>query len=280
MVVEKSIKGFCGDHRKSLDTMAIAKKVLEDLGLSEKEAKVYLTLLELGASPVQKIASKASVNRATTYVCLEALLKLGLVSTVQKGVKTYYTPENPEQLQSLIFKKEKEVERKREELLKVIPELSKIFEAAGERPVVRFYEGVDGIRSIRDDFLASSRKGDTILGFSSLSDVYRVLPSQDKEYREIRIKKGIKSKGIYTHKNGPLSGSGKDPGLLRELRFIPYNKFPFKSDITIYGKNKIALTSYTGSLVGVVIENNDLYNSFVAIFNLAWEAAEKYIKEK
>ena len=49
------------------------KKELEHLGLSDKEAKVYLAALEMGPSPVQDISHKAHVNRATTYVMIESL---------------------------------------------------------------------------------------------------------------------------------------------------------------------------------------------------------------
>ena len=41
-------------------------KELQKIGLSEKEAKVYLAALELGQASVQNIARKAEVNRATT----------------------------------------------------------------------------------------------------------------------------------------------------------------------------------------------------------------------
>lgn len=36
---------------------------LKNAGLADKEAKVYLAMLELGPSPVLPIAAKAGVNR-------------------------------------------------------------------------------------------------------------------------------------------------------------------------------------------------------------------------
>ena len=55
---------------------------LKELGLAEKEAKVFLASLELGSSAVQEIAKKAEINRATTYVIIEKLMKKGLMSSV------------------------------------------------------------------------------------------------------------------------------------------------------------------------------------------------------
>jgi len=50
---------------------------LQKLGLSDKESKVYLASLELGPAPIAAIAKQASVNRPTTYVIIESLIKKG-----------------------------------------------------------------------------------------------------------------------------------------------------------------------------------------------------------
>ena len=63
---------------------------LKKLNFSDKEARVYLALLELGEAPVQHISEKAKVNRATTYVVLEALQKRGVVTTIEKDKKVIF----------------------------------------------------------------------------------------------------------------------------------------------------------------------------------------------
>ncbi|MBI4087815.1 TrmB family transcriptional regulator, partial [Candidatus Kaiserbacteria bacterium] len=68
-------------------------KELEDLGLSEKEARVYLAALELGQNTAERIAKQASVNRSTTYVQLDSLMKMGLISTHEEDKKTLFAPE-------------------------------------------------------------------------------------------------------------------------------------------------------------------------------------------
>ena len=65
------------------------KEQLEKIGLAEKEAKVFLASLELGSSAAQKIAKKAEINRATTYVIIEKLMKKGLMSSVEKGKRLF-----------------------------------------------------------------------------------------------------------------------------------------------------------------------------------------------
>ncbi|MCF7835696.1 MAG: helix-turn-helix domain-containing protein [Candidatus Marinimicrobia bacterium] len=85
---------------------------LKQLGLSEKEAKVYLASLELGEATVQEIAKQAGVNRPTTYVQIEKLTKMGLMSSVEKEGKKYFNAEEPNQLLKIL---EKQKKRNREE---------------------------------------------------------------------------------------------------------------------------------------------------------------------
>ena len=89
------------------------EKELQHLGLSEKEARVYIASLELGADTAQHIAQKATINRATTYVQIEALKKKGLMSEFEKGKKTLYVVESPDRLQSLLRVFEKELDLKK-----------------------------------------------------------------------------------------------------------------------------------------------------------------------
>jgi len=55
-------------------------KDLTSLGLSDKEAKTYLTLLELEVASVAEITKASGLNRSSTYVTLEMLKKRGLVN--------------------------------------------------------------------------------------------------------------------------------------------------------------------------------------------------------
>ena len=65
---------------------------LKQLGLLEKEAKVYLASLELGEATVLELAKKSALNRTTVYVEIEKLGQRGLVSSIEKGKKRYFSP--------------------------------------------------------------------------------------------------------------------------------------------------------------------------------------------
>ncbi len=75
---------------------------LRKIGLSDKEAKVYLAALELGKATVQEIAVKANVNRTTTYVAIEGLTEKELMSEYLENHKRFFIAEDPSKLDDIL----------------------------------------------------------------------------------------------------------------------------------------------------------------------------------
>ena len=134
------------------------EKELEQLGLSDKEAKTYLASLSLGGSVVQNIAKKAELKRPTTYFAIEQLIKRGLMSYFEKGKKRYFVAESPERLISLLAARKKRAQLLETQLQKIMPELNSLFGLIGEKPKIQFFEGKEGIVSIREDILKTKTK--------------------------------------------------------------------------------------------------------------------------
>ncbi len=244
---------------------------LKHIGLSDNEAKVYLAMLELGPSSVLEIAAKAAINRPTAYVQIESLKKKGLVSMQTKGKKQLYIAEDPEQLEYLLGHEKKELEQKQEELKSVLPELKAMFDLAEEKPVVRYFEGKEGLLKMQEDFLKAKRK--EILAISPVDEVFSVFPDHKNTYTPRRVKKGIKSRLIYTSTENSVYPR-KDEKMLRETRYISPKKMPFSADITIFDDN-VAIAALKGNISGAIISHKEIANSFRGIFEILWMAAEK-----
>ncbi len=252
---------------------------LTKIGLSQNEAKGYLALLDLGSATAQQIAQKAAVNRPTTYVQLDSLMKMGLISSFEKNperkhgaTKTFFRVEDPQYLKKLVESEKKSLSEREHELRNTLPELERLFTNAGERPRVRFFEGVEGLRTVQDEFLKT--KDDLVESAASLDDVLKVFPQHPESYTPRRVRRGIRSKLIYTTARGPFL-KDSDKQMLRESRYVPPEKFPFSCDIAIYGSN-VAASVLREKPFGVVIESNEIANSIRALFYLAWEEAKKY----
>src|SRR3989338_147494 len=240
---------------------------LKNLGLSENEAKVYSAILELGPAAVLEISAKAGVNRPTTYVQIESLKKMGLVSTQMRGKKQLFIAESPEQLESLIERQKNELDQKKEELEKILPELTNIFNLSDSKPHVRFFEGREGLLKMHSELLKT--KTDEVVSFLAMDAFSNTFPDYPKTLSLKRVQKGIKSRMIYTNKGEPKIVR-RDDKLLKEARYISPDKFPFKSDIAVFG-DKISISALEGKVVGVLIVHRELADSFRAIFNFLWD---------
>lgn len=243
------------------------EKELQQLGLSDKEAKTYVTFLEAGPSSVQDIAKKSGLKRPTVYFAIDQLVKRGLMSLVEKGKKRFFTAESPERLVSLIAVQKRKAQVLEEDLHKVLPGLNNLFSLTGEQPKIRFLEGKEGLKAVQEDFLKTKDKN--IENIYPRDDFIKVFSeSERKEYIANLRKKRIKVRTIYTsrQKNAVLI-----PNPSAERKFVPYEKFPFSADITIYG-NKVAIGAYRGKLVGIIIESKEIAETLRLVFNLAWNS--------
>jgi len=243
---------------------------LIEIGLNEKEAKVYLASLELGQSTVQDIAQKAGVNRATTYFVIEGLIKSGLMSSFHKGKKQYFVAADPDRLIELIEQEKDTIEKREENLKKLLPQLESITKKT-ERPVVKYYEGKEGLISMSEELIKYA-KGEILMAYSK-DAVDSLFDEKERERaRDRRIKNKVRTKAIYTYKNGILESTPDG-----KRRKVPENKFPLTCDIAIY-EDYVRIASLGKKLIGIVIKDKEIADSLRSIFKLAWEATEKYNK--
>lgn len=248
---------------------------LQDIGLSEKEARVYLAALELGPTTAEKLAIHAKVNRSTTYVQLESLMKQGLMSTYEEGKKTFFAPESPEYLKRVLDRKRVEVDVRERELKTILPDLTHLFEGAGERPLVRFYLGKDGIANMRNQTWQDnkSKKLLTLYSFDTLSSVFSF--EEREAYSESRVKAGVEARLLYNRK----AGAFPDDFPLTDRRLLPESVLEITNDIMVYD-DKVLISNLKGTLFGVLIQNAQIAKTMASIFELIWDQAGKLPNKK
>lgn len=242
--------------------------ILKNFGLSEKEISVYLALVELGPSSVREISAKSKVNRGTSYDILKSLIVLGIVSYYNKETKQYFTAEPPEKLLSAIDQKKEDLDEVRGNIAENLPLLKTLFEKQGGKPVVKFYEGSKGVRQIFEDVLAEVSKlsHHEYYLYSSATpehrkNVYESMPDFSKK----RIAKKISVKIISLGEGGQLAG-------MDERKQMPMSSGDLKATHEIIYAGKIAHISIDSNdePVGVIIQNEEIYNMQKKIFEFNW----------
>lgn len=243
-------------------------QTLQNIGFTEKEAKIYLASLELGATTASFIAEKAGLNRVTTYEILKGLAEKRVVNIFTKNNIKYFIPENP---YSIIE------ETKRRALLaeEALPQLLSIYNTHPQKPKITFYEGEEGLKKIYKDTLTAENGILTITNAGYL--IKRLTEKFHSHYIEERVKKNIQVKSITLDDQAGKKAKEEGLKVLRETRLVPKKEFNFTNEIQIYN-NKVAVISCQEEPIGLIIESKEIANSFRNVFRMAWNYSEKVNK--
>ena len=242
------------------------------LGLSEKEAAVYVAALQLGPAPVQDIAKLSKVNRATTYVMIESLEKRGLISSTQKDKKRIFIAEAPDRLLALLRLQKKELEEQESELTKMLPKLNAIFNRSGEKPEVRYFEGSEGLETLRRGY--EGLKGETvqIIGYDAFTQVIEY--DATKQHREKLTKEQAPIRAIIVSKQ--TRDQLKDQFWTGfDFRVIHPKDFAFhvEGEVTVRA-DYIHMFTYAMGPLAIEIHSTVLADTLRGLFELAWKAAK------
>jgi len=245
---------------------------IEKLGLSNKEARVYLACLALEMASVQAIADEAAIKRVTAYVILESLMVLGLVRQTVKGKKTFFVAEDPAQLEILLRRRADELSEQSHNLKQMLPKLKALRTTTKDLPEVKFYTGVESVRGMMDEFFRISRgTGKEILSLNNVDELNQFFPEHSiGQANPNHPLRGIKNRVVYTSARGPLP-STRAENHARSSRYVSYDKYPVSGNVAILGDMLIIVTMVGKTPVGVKIRNAEMGKVMKVLFEMVWD---------
>jgi sugar-specific transcriptional regulator TrmB len=245
--------------------------VFKKFGLSEKEQQIYLALLEDGSASVRKLSAKTGINRGSVYEALKELRSLGLVTYFHQDTRQYFAAENPEKLSEILDQKRKTFAQTAEELENLIPQLRSLYERGGA-PIVKFYEGEEGIKDILKDLLSTLEQStDKSYSVYSSADIRQYIFQAYPKFSEDRIKRKIRVRVVALGEGGQLVG-------LDKRKWLNIHSTPSEVEgqtptyILIYD-SKVSMISVDKNEqpIGVIIHDAALAQTQQAIFEALWE---------
>lgn len=241
-------------------------KILQEIGIEEKPAKVYLATLELGGDGATAISKRAGVERVNTYYILDQLAKDGLVYSAEKEKKAVFVAISPKKLEVL-------AEARLERIKKALPELIAVENSGPIKPKIRYFEGIEGIKQMFEETLDLPRGSET-LAYSSFQTDNKYIEEYIRDYIPRRVKRGISQRCIIEYSEESKELIKRDKAELRASIMVNKEKFPFSNQINIFG-NKMFIASYR-DMMGVIIESAEVVKTQKAIFELAWAGAKQF----
>lgn len=237
-------------------------EIIESLGLSNAESKVYLELLKIGETKTGTLIDKTNLQSSTVYHILGALLDKGLVSFILKGKIKYYKAEDPNTFIEFLEEKKRNFET-------ILPKLKELQNSEKNPQSAKVYKGMKGLMVAMNDVLFSMNKGEEYYFFQA--------PNQNllnprvtlffRNYHLKRAEKGIKVKGLaITHSSKKVKeifAKIKNTKLRYVKDFLP-------TGLIIY-KNKTITLDFNDTPTAFVIESKTVADSYRKFFEDKWK---------
>ncbi|MEI6478271.1 MAG: helix-turn-helix domain-containing protein [bacterium] len=242
------------------------ESLLSEIGLSDKETKTYLAILELGSSTIKPIALRSGIKRTSIYNFIDRLVELGLITqTVVRG-RTHYQALPPSHLADLQRERLHRVES-------ILPELTSLFNLNSSKPRMHYYEGPEQMKNIVREELSCTKEALYIWPSAESTEMIggkRFMTDIDKQ----RIERGVRIRTIRMHDQTEhlFETSAHGTALLREVRFAPENE-NYKMGMGIYDTGNVSFFSSKEEGFGILIESKELSAMLRSLFELLWQVS-------
>lgn len=238
--------------------------VLKEIGLTEAQIKVYMSLIELGEVTSGSIIKKSGLQSSVVYHALNQLLELGLISFISKGKRKYFSAKSLSNLLNFIDDKKTRIE----DLIKKIP-TKRI-----ENKTAEVFSGWRGIYSVFNIILEELKEGSEYLAFAGDS-------TEEYPKEAISLFREFQKKRTYNSYNVKIIANEISKMNIKKYKY--YNEFGkpkyrfvnglSPSEIIIFN-NSIVHLSLKENPMAILIRNKDIAYSYKQFFNNLWKIAK------
>ena len=243
-------------------------ETLQQLGLSEKEAQLYLKLLTIGSASAGELIKELKFYSKTVYELLEKLIEKGLVSYVVKSNVKYFEAADPERLSEILSEQQNELEQKNRLLREIIPILKKQRKLGKEPQEATIYKGKQGMKSIFEDAL--KQQGE-ILVFGGGGKFKETLGPYAELWHKKRVKAKIPMRILWSEKHKTKIKEAESYEKVK-VKLLP-KEFENPAPVMIYGE-KVAITVWSETPLATLIRSKEVAKSYQSYFNILWRWAK------
>ena len=234
------------------------EKLLQELGFSEKETKVYLSLNQFGPMPASTIARLTEIKRTSVYDIVNSLIQKNVITSYRQGIYTYFAIDDVNKL--YLYQKEKLNTAKLlienlQDRIKYQPHIQ-----------VNYYRGAEGYVEVYDQMIRSNP--DEILCWTDINFLNVFTPQQDRLGIAERVRRRISMRILMKDSPRAREYSQKDAQLLREIRLLP-ETFTFDTTLFIYQGNVIFF-DYHEPATAIRIQHQGIYLMMKEFFEITW----------
>jgi sugar-specific transcriptional regulator TrmB len=239
------------------------KDGLKELGFSENEIKIYITLTQLGESPASVVAKKSGLPRTTAISILNKLSESGYLSTYRHKGKIYYWVESPKTIEG-VLQNRIVVAEKLGELL------TDLYRAEPKFPFANVYDSKIGLRNFIEKLLVNFKPHSMIYTIDApkIGNYYKIFGDDfARALLKLKKKKSIQTKTLVPNQTFITINPEKLTAQNIEIREMPAN-IEFQASIW-FVENLLVLFSGRPPFA-VVVQHPVIVQSMKSIYDFLW----------
>jgi len=231
------------------------------IGLTKKEAKVYIALFKFGTSAASVLARITGIGRTSMYDVLSSLIQKNLIIEQKRDRYNYYEIDD---VNKILYQEKEKYQIAKEIISEFNTEINR-----NENIQIVHYKGFEGYREMYEHILKINPK--EFIGWINLDHFYKVLDSDyEDNWTKLRISKKIHVRLLMQNSKLAKIYKSQDKESNRETRLIDTKKHPFNTTCLIYN-NFIVYFDTTNEISGIRIQNSELAQMQKAIFEMNWK---------
>jgi len=235
---------------------------LINMGLNEKEARVYLALLHLNKATAYSVAIQSGLKRTTTYAVLDELVSKGFALKIPEESKTLYLSRSPRECLA-------EVKEKILNAEEALPKLLAIRKENEEEASVSYYEGIDQIKEVYKKLLKEVSGSECEGFYGHLKNVPDVLEKFARDLDKDYLAQKIKRRVVITDTEATKDYIQSANSIGAQIKALPEDFYNSNISIEMFG-NKTIIFSHK-DIKATLIENKDVSNVMRQLFEIAWK---------
>ncbi len=239
-------------------------EILEKIGLSKGEGKVYEAIMNCENPTLEQIHEVTGLDRRNIYDAVNKLITKGLAAYFIENSHKIYKLTHPNNLLKYLEEQKIAIQKKRDVLLAELPEIVKNYSKSKSEMEVRIYRGKDGIKSLFNEMLDYPHH--YFIGGNWGRQKYL-----GKEWCNLWDKKRV-ARRIWWHDiiTQKLLAEAPPHTKYYEKKVLP-SHFWSPNVIFIFG-NRVVNLFWREPLFAVEVENADIAKNYVSYFKYVWNS--------
>jgi|SRR3989344_178146 len=243
------------------------KDILLNLGLTDNELKVYISILQLGTCSGTDIRKDTKISNSQVYFVLDNLISKGLIIYEKRASGKMYIALDPSVIKTILENRNKQIEES-------IPFLKSIQNKNISSTETAIFEGINGFRNALINLAQECPKNETIyiIGFSNQTYKNKQLADILIDVNKISKQKRHKFKMILDNPKNSFFEE-REEEKMSEIKFMRKG-FVSPASIDIF-QDYVYILLWDENPYAIRIRNKNISDGFKVYFDFLWNIAKK-----